>query len=369
MHVILEGIAQYDIRLALSHWIVNGIFTLAEFNQVLLGFNFGYSEKKNKPENIHSSVFTNDCYKLKFNAENTKILCKVLPFLLELLGVDLKSREFQFLIQLLLIIQHVYSPVISTETIEYLKELIATYLSSFSDIYPESRLLPKHHYLVHIPNLIKVCGPPFRSNCIRFEAVYQCFKRIALQMNFKNIALSIARKFQENLLGEFIDNAEETDALFCSSFIQGPSKTLCALDVEHFVEMGLDHGTMYSLNWLTIYGQKFIKNQAVIAADADCETEFPVFGILHQIILNNKKFYFVCSTLFTVRFYPQTLSYEVENYGGDKEKQLYDPSKLLDENIYHLVTSKSGKLFVPIKYYLSDIISEHLTGNNPLHCI
>ena len=44
-----------------------------------------HTERKNKPKFIHPSVFSTDGYKLKLNAENTRILCKILPSLLHYL--------------------------------------------------------------------------------------------------------------------------------------------------------------------------------------------------------------------------------------------------------------------------------------------
>ena len=44
MHDILEGIAPCEIKLVLSHCIAGHPFTLDEFNDRLLNFNYGYSE-------------------------------------------------------------------------------------------------------------------------------------------------------------------------------------------------------------------------------------------------------------------------------------------------------------------------------------
>ena len=47
MHDILEGIAPCEIKLVLSHCIASHPFTLDEFNDRLLNFNYGYSECDN----------------------------------------------------------------------------------------------------------------------------------------------------------------------------------------------------------------------------------------------------------------------------------------------------------------------------------
>ena len=364
MHVLLEGIAQYDIRLVLGKMIKEKRFTLAELNEALASYSYGYTERKNKPEFIHPSVFSTDGYKLKLNAENTRILCKILPFLLHSLGVDLKSTLCQFLLELLSIIQLVFSPVVSEASVQYLKDVIAEYLQSFGELFPENHLLPKHHYLVHIPNLITTCGPPVRSSCIRFEALHQFFKRIAQKMSFKNICLSIAIKYQEKICCDFVDEVGE-NALYSSSHIQGPSRLLSDIERDALIQQGLSPGTLYSLNWLTIYGQKFVNKQAVVAVDVDISTELPLFGELEQIILNNGKFLFCCSLFETIRFHPDYLAYEVEKV-VEKETVFYTPAELLDYNVYHMVESEN-QFFVTIKYSLIDIVTEHLRGQNPLN--
>ena len=364
MHVFLEGVAQHDISLMLLQLINTDKVTLLQLNNSLQTFSFGYTERKNKPEKIHPSVFSTDSYKLKMNAENTPILCKVLPFILESFDVNLDSEMYSHITKLLAIIQIVYSPVISETTIQELKDLIADYLGTFSRIYPNSHLLPKHHYMVHIPNLVRQCGPPVHSNCMRFEAAHQYFKRIALTLNFKNICKSLSIKYQEKLCADFLDNNGD-DTFYASSFIQGPSKLLSESDISDLIDEGLELGTFYSLNWISMYGQKFISNQAFVAVDCDVTTELPLFGELKRIILNNSNVYFNSSVYDTLRFHPQLLAYEV-NQGNDDKEYLWKISDILDYNVYHLVTTKKGH-FITIKYDLNYIISEHLKGANPLH--
>lgn len=59
MHDLLEGLAPHEIKLMLMHYTSNRIFTLHEFNERLLNFNFGYSEK-DKPLPILSATLKTD---------------------------------------------------------------------------------------------------------------------------------------------------------------------------------------------------------------------------------------------------------------------------------------------------------------------
>ena len=106
--------------------------------------------------------------------------------------------------------------------------------------------------------------------------------------------------------------------------------------------------------------------QAYIAVDADCETQFPIFGYLKAIFMVNDKIYLNYRPLRTLCFNPDLLSYEVEEFISVADNT---PSEFVDFNIYHLIESKNKKLFITVKYKLSDIITRHLECTNPLHNI
>lgn len=55
MHDVLEGILQYEAKELLKHAILNEKFiSLDELNDLILQFDFGYSNDKNKPSAINS---------------------------------------------------------------------------------------------------------------------------------------------------------------------------------------------------------------------------------------------------------------------------------------------------------------------------
>ena len=66
------------------------------------------------------------------------------------------SQEYTFLTELIHIVQVIYSPVISTTTIQDLKVLIETHLRKFKELFPDKNIIPKQHYLIHIPEMIKL---------------------------------------------------------------------------------------------------------------------------------------------------------------------------------------------------------------------
>lgn len=68
------------------------------------------------------------------------------------------DSEWECFLLLLEILQICVTWVASTDLVEYLKVLIVTYLSSFKECYPHARIIPKQHYMVHLPSQILRLG-------------------------------------------------------------------------------------------------------------------------------------------------------------------------------------------------------------------
>ena len=48
------------------------------------------------------------------------------------------------------IMEYAFAPVITLDKLDYLQMLIQDYLLEFTHLYPDQRLTPKFHYLIHI---------------------------------------------------------------------------------------------------------------------------------------------------------------------------------------------------------------------------
>ena len=58
-------------------------------------------------------------------------------------------------LMLLTIIDFVFAPIISSAKIEYISGLTEDFLQDFTELYPERRLTPKMHYMIHLSSWIK----------------------------------------------------------------------------------------------------------------------------------------------------------------------------------------------------------------------
>ena len=121
MHDIFEGIAPLEVKLLLCYCISKRWFTLDEYNDRLLNFNFGYAEK-DKPIPILSQALQPD-KSLKSSASQMALLLRVLPFIV---GERIPENDLKWKCFLLLrkIVEIVLSPIVSTNLCSSLQLLI-----------------------------------------------------------------------------------------------------------------------------------------------------------------------------------------------------------------------------------------------------
>ena len=58
-------------------------------------------------------------------------------------------------LMLLTIMDYVFAPVTSADKADYVAMLVEDFLTDFKDLYPERRLIPKMHYMIHLPSWMK----------------------------------------------------------------------------------------------------------------------------------------------------------------------------------------------------------------------
>lgn len=58
-------------------------------------------------------------------------------------------------LQLLTIMDYVFAPCTTADKADFVAMLVEDFLTDFKDLYPERRLIPKMHYMVHLPSFMK----------------------------------------------------------------------------------------------------------------------------------------------------------------------------------------------------------------------
>lgn len=86
---------------------------------------------------------------------------------------------------------------ISVGQVAHLGTLLREYVSLRSKLFPNEKLRPKHHFILHYHDLILKFGPLRNLWTLRFESKHKYFKNIIRHSpNFKNVLFSFTEKHQ-----------------------------------------------------------------------------------------------------------------------------------------------------------------------------
>lgn len=200
-HDLFEGIVSFDLAIYIKHLVmVEKHFTYLDLNRRITQFKYLGSDAGNKPCEVNPGV-----EKLSGHAVQNWCFLRMLPVLIgDKMVNTVDSEVWQLILQLREIVDLITAPAISTGQVAYLGVLIEEYLDSRRQTFPYHPLKPKHHYILHYPELIFHFGPLIRLWTLRFESKHTYFKRCARKLqNFKNLCGTLAERHQllQALLG------------------------------------------------------------------------------------------------------------------------------------------------------------------------
>ena len=374
MHTLLEGTVQYELRHLLKHYIDAGDFTLNQLNAAIANQEYGYSEVSDKPGPLKETVFRGDeGYKLKYNAAQSRLFLRLLPFILSSL-VDKSYGYYQLLKEMIAIVQIIFSPVISLDTIALLKVQIAEHLGGFKQKFPHVNIIPKQHYLIHIPTMIQKLGPLIRHSCFGFESAHNYFKEIARKQNFKNLAKSLAERCQLNECSHFADENPASHPLFSSerkygvlNYVNESAKESLRSQLDSFGLLpGVELTNVYRTSWVMCHGTKFSKD-GVIAYNVNELLMLPIFASIKEIWVISDFIYFECIPFETLCFSEVYRAYQIqESTVAASGHIICAYEKIVDYNVFHVHKDNLKNMYITMKYDIKDLMSEHVKGCNPL---
>lgn len=158
MHDFFEGICPYEVKLVLNQLIfVEKLFSLSFLNDRIALFDYGFTERKNKPSaNLtDASIKHTSDHHMKQRAMQSWLLTRVICFLI---GDQVPAgNEYLLLLSLLLkIMEIVVSPKLTKSILPDLQSLISDHNNLFKELFPENRLINKHHqHLTHYPRCMR----------------------------------------------------------------------------------------------------------------------------------------------------------------------------------------------------------------------
>ncbi|KAG5271297.1 hypothetical protein AALO_G00178160 [Alosa alosa] len=325
MHDILEGVAQYEMKLLFQHLIEN-YTTSAEVHRRIQSFNYGFMEQNNKPPGLKMVDSSND---LGLNAIQSWCLLRHLPIMFGDL-VHPNDQHWYLFILLLQIVSIVFSSVVSLGMTFYLKHLISEHHGLFKHLFPNKRLLPKHHFMVHYPQCIRKIGPLLHTWCMRYEAKHNIFKKQL--KSFKNITKTLAKKHQCQM-------AYLWQSLDPNELKMGPGKMVSLNEMEVGVEVAEKFEVPVRTKVLKVKWAK--RNGAVfrpgLAVCVRTDNEMPVFHVIQNVVIKDEQVLLVTVALKTHCLDEHTHAFKVSH--TTEAPFVLDVQTLLYHKIFDILTS------------------------------
>lgn len=331
-HDILEGVAQLEVKDFISE-LVKGrkrLISLGEINDRIKAFNYGRIHNSNKPSPI---VISKKSDSIRQRAMQMYHLLRCLPFILsdiiEKLNEDPTSRVSQMWEVILLlcrITDIVYSPVVTESMIAQLKVLIKRHHFLFLQHY-RSRLIPKHHMMLHYALIAKLMGPLKFLWTLRFEGKHNYFKDlIEKYKNYKNLIQTLAEQHQHMIHYSWTVCDKSLEQNVKANLTNLVKKT------KLIEEFSINNSNIFD----SISDDVFVTEKAHYKIDykvgnyialKEANQELPTFLRIAKIIVDNKKVFTICEPWETVCYDENYIAYEI----CEKQSNIYtvvDLSKL-----------------------------------------
>ncbi|XP_033101221.1 uncharacterized protein LOC117104479 [Anneissia japonica] len=300
MHDILEGVVQYEIKLVLRYFsceIHPSLFTLENLNRRVASHSFGFTDRKNKPSYIKLNSTSND---IGQKAMQAWCFIRHLPFII---GHDIKDDDpyWELLLKLLDCMDIIFSPRITPGLIAQLRILIEDHHNHFRSTFPDKKLLPKHHFMVHYPTCLENIGPLLHVWCMRYEAKHEYFCRVAdTARNFKNICKTVAKQHQMTQIYQLksdqpLENLEVGPGL---SILCSYLEEICVETVVETIPGVTRFTEIFSANWVNLCGTIY---QPLLLLCYDVK-ELPMFGQIQHILIYQENVYFVLQVWETLNY-------------------------------------------------------------------
>lgn len=201
-----------------------------------------------------------------------------------------------------------------------LESLIVQHHCKFKELFPDCRLIPKHHFMCHYPFVVRQSGPLISLWTMRFEGKHNYFAQLANNTkNFKNICHTLAWRHQQYSAVAFKKFSTQIALKADNIFLQKLYQFSNSFDViellrnsDQFRDCNVDteicttnqiwfKNYNYKLNFVVCFGHESI---------------FPKFGIISEFLLTNESTCYLLLRQLNVEYFDRHFfSYRVNNIG------------------------------------------------------
>lgn len=385
MHVMQEGVMEYEIKCILKVCVEEKLFSVEDFNEELEQ-HFGQFRKDafDKPKLLTRAILNANDNKLRQGSATKMLtLARGMPFILNKLikqPTEIGQYRLRLVQQLLEISHFMFAPVIGQDRVERMADQIEEHLKLFKEVFPERRIMPKQHYMLHIPRNIAQFGPAFRFSTSRFESEHRPHKRhIVHQQNYKNVAFSIVESSQlEDSVAAESPKGEHP--MFKLDLVPGKvvpiAKALQPVFKRRlnaaYPEVQVDKLiSMESTKFVTVCGQKYVATYSFVACGV--KDNMLTFGKVNDIFLireqERPEFTHVVLELCmyrTVALIQKLQAYKVEKDPLQLHRQLVVVEDLVDYCSYDACLYRKRQ-YIPLQHEVEGIIKLHNAGHIRKH--
>ncbi|XP_048258956.1 uncharacterized protein LOC125384259 [Haliotis rufescens] len=191
-HDLFEGILAYDMKLVTDYFVITKRwFTYDQLNKRLIGFPYTGYDALDKPCAVNP---TSD--RMPGHAVQNWVFIRLFSLFVGKYVADTEVRVWAFFLLIKKLVEIVCTQSFEVCQIAILNSVIEDYLHERKEIF-NVQMRPKHHYLVHYPELILKFGPLIRLWTLRFESKHSYFKKCARKLqNYKSLAKTLSQKHQ-----------------------------------------------------------------------------------------------------------------------------------------------------------------------------
>lgn len=195
MHDLNEGVISFLLIEVTSYLQKNKVLKEEEMKNMVKFHQYPKNFRRDKPSYLNFNRSN-----LGQNASQMRCLFLNLPFIFMKYEENVHLKKvWPCVVSLLKIFQIVYSEMIDNIMLEELKICVAEHLKMLKEFF-DAKLIPKHHFMIHYANVIRMVGPLIYMSMIRFDAKHTDLKKIVRNTNnFRNINKTIAIKHQQAL--------------------------------------------------------------------------------------------------------------------------------------------------------------------------
>ena len=346
-HDLFEGIVPEICETMLRQFVADGHFTFGRLSDIIRQFVYSEVDRDNV---VPVLGLTEATFRIKFTQAQTFCFAKLLPIMIGT-HVPHDSRHWDLFLELIEIIEHLFSPSFTQEDIMFIRGLIQGFNDMFDDVMQAERTKPKRHYMIHYPSQMMDFGPLSYCTTMRFEAKHEQFKDFFRKnKNRKNPCKSLAERHQSrqallqsksnildaNTLPKIFGNKE-----FFTVFLPADISQL-------IVNVAGDVPSITSARKVTMSGTSYIEGSAVAICVNDDDNLQYVFGEIQHIFMVNNIPYLCCHILNTDQYSRHHHAYILSDTNTYELKVI---GELLDHNPMGIYTVNNSKAVIP-KYHI-----------------